>query len=154
MQRSKRTYVLQKQTDIENLEATIPNLFWKEIGKIGIGQERRKFIPMAVILDDGSISSVTGEVLNKSKDSFETLLNPVNGNVENICENHPANDSRADAPLCFTEHIHLSEIELGVVVDGANRDFMQKPSTEKLCFILENPDDYIVRQTTKFCAEV
>ena len=44
------------------------------------------------------------------KNSFETLFNPVNGNVENICENNPANDSQADAPLCFTEPIHLSEV--------------------------------------------
>ena len=110
VQRSKRAYTLQRQVEIENLETTNPNLFWKEIGKIGIGQERRKFIPMEVTRDDGSISSDTGEVLNKWKNSFESLLNHVNGNVENICENHPVNDSQADAPLCFTEPIHLSEV--------------------------------------------
>ena len=79
VQRSKRAYILQRQTEIDNLEATNPNLFWKEIGKIGIGQERRKFIPMEVTRDDGSISSDTGEVLNKWKTSFESLLNLVNG---------------------------------------------------------------------------
>ena len=110
VQRSKRAYTLQSHVEIEYLETTNPNLFWKEIGKIGIGQERRKFIPMEVTRDDGSISSDTGEVLNKWKNSFEALLNPVNGNVENIYENHPVNDSQADAPLCFTEPIHFSEV--------------------------------------------
>ena len=36
----------------------------------------------------------------------------------------------------------------------SNRDFMQKSNIEMLCFILDNPDDYIVRQSAKFCAEV
>ena len=43
VQRSKRRYTLQRQVEIENLETTNPNLFWKEIGKIGVGLERRKF---------------------------------------------------------------------------------------------------------------
>ena len=34
------------------------------------------------------------------------------------------------------------------------RDFMQTSNIEMLCFILGNPDDYIVRQSAKFCAEV
>ena len=36
----------------------------------------------------------------------------------------------------------------------SNRDFIQKSNIEILCFILGNPDDYIVRQSAKFCAEV
>ena len=36
----------------------------------------------------------------------------------------------------------------------SNRDFMQKSNIEMLCFILGNPDDYIVRQSAKFCAEI
>ena len=75
VQRSKRAYALQRQAEIDNLEATNPNLFWKEIGKIGIGQERRKFIPMEVTRDDGSLSSNTDEVLNKwNKKNYNMIL--------------------------------------------------------------------------------
>ena len=52
VQRSKRKFIMQKQADIDNLESSNPNLFWKEIGKIGIGQERRKTIPMEIIKPD------------------------------------------------------------------------------------------------------
>ena len=110
VQRSKRAYALQRQAEIDNLEATNPNLFWKEMGKIGIGQERMKFIPMEVTRDDGSISSNTDKVLNKLKNSFESPLNQVIGNVESTGEILAENDTKADAPLFFTEPILIPEV--------------------------------------------
>ena len=65
---------------------------------------------MEVTRDDGSLSSNTDEVLNQWKNSFESLLNPVIGNVGNAGETVAENDTQADAPLCFTEPILISEV--------------------------------------------
>ena len=64
-----------KQTEIEELGSRDQNLFWKEIGKIGVGQDRRNEIPMEVKLSSGEISNNTQEVLSVWKNGFETLLN-------------------------------------------------------------------------------
>ncbi|CAC5370484.1 unnamed protein product [Mytilus coruscus] len=52
-----------------------PLEFWKKIGRIGVGNERQKSIPMEVLQDDGSICTDTDVVLNKWKISFDNLLN-------------------------------------------------------------------------------
>ena len=43
VQKAKRKFVKQKQIEIEQLETSDQKSFWKEIGKIGIEQERKKF---------------------------------------------------------------------------------------------------------------
>ncbi len=50
--------------------------FWKSFGKIGIGQCKKKFIPMEVVLDNGDISTNVCDVLSKWRDAFSELLNP------------------------------------------------------------------------------
>lgn len=64
VQRAKRVYWKKRQADIEEWDSTDKKLFWKEIGKIGISQERRKEIPMEVKLPDGEISRNIDDVLN------------------------------------------------------------------------------------------
>ena len=77
VQRSKRKYVKEKQIKIEQLASSDQQEFWKKIGKVGIGQERQKLIPLEVILEGGSISKSSDVVMNKWKTSFSDLLNPI-----------------------------------------------------------------------------
>ena len=63
-------------------------MFWKNIGKIGVGSERQKTIPIEVVLEDGSIYYDTIIISNKLKTSYENLLNwdevtNVNDNMSN-----------------------------------------------------------------------
>ena len=75
-QRAKRLYLRSKQNDLESLVTqNNHSTFWKEIGKIGIGKERRKNIPMEVITRDGSVSDEKSVVLDTWRNSFCKLLN-------------------------------------------------------------------------------
>ena len=116
VQRSKRKFIMQKQADIDNLESSNPNLFWKEIGKIGIGQERRKTIPMEIIKPDGTTSSNTDEVVRKWKNDFETLLNPTNSNkiIKPMQDSDKIDDSQIAVPLYFEAPIQTCEVEQAV----------------------------------------
>ena len=78
VQRAKRQYIRQKQAEIDELQSKNQTMFWKEIGKIGVGQERRKNIPLEILKPDGSVSSDVTEVLGKWESDFESLLNPFN----------------------------------------------------------------------------
>ena len=51
------------------------------------------------------------------KNSFESLINPVIGNVESTGETLAENDTQADAPLCFTETILISEVAQAIKDD-------------------------------------
>lgn len=52
------------------------NEFWRRVGCIGVGGERTNYIPMEVVLDDGSVTRENTSVLNKWTSDFELLLNP------------------------------------------------------------------------------
>ena len=54
--------------------------FWKTIGKIGVGNERRKIIPFEVEVN-GRFTRDKETVLTKWKDSFSGLLNPISVNT-------------------------------------------------------------------------
>ena len=75
VQRAKRKYLKAKQIEIENLETSDQKEFWKQIGKIGIGQERKKDIPNELNLENGEISNNIEDVLHVWKTNFENLLN-------------------------------------------------------------------------------
>lgn len=77
VQMSKRKYLKEQQLELENLLTINQNSFWKKIGKIGIGQERRRDISMDILLDNGTVCKDIGMVLEKWKSSYENLLNPV-----------------------------------------------------------------------------
>lgn len=57
------------QTDIEHLDRNNTQEFWKTIGKIGVGNERRKNIPFEVEID-GRVSRDRQTVLEKWKKQF------------------------------------------------------------------------------------
>ena len=75
VQKAKRKFWRQKQNEIEQLETSDQKSFWKEIGKIGIGQERKKEIPCEVILPNGETSCNIEDVLEVWKTGFANLLN-------------------------------------------------------------------------------
>ena len=75
VQRAKRKYWNAKQIEIENLETSDQKEFWKQIGKIGIGQERKKDIQNELNLENGEISNNIEDVLHVWKTKFENLLN-------------------------------------------------------------------------------
>lgn len=116
VQRSIRKFSMQKQPDIDNLESTNPNLFWKEIGKTGIGQERRKIIPMEITKPDGTASSNTDEVVRKWRNDFEILLNPTNTNKNTKLKQDSCkiDDSQIDVPIYFEAPIQICEVEQAV----------------------------------------
>ena len=64
VQKAKRKFWKQKQMEIEQLETSDQKSFWKEIGKIGVGQERRKEIPCEVKLSNGEVSCKIEDVLD------------------------------------------------------------------------------------------
>ena len=47
-----------------------PKEFWRKIGKIGVGSDRRNTIPMEVTINDGSICNDKNVVLDKWKKDF------------------------------------------------------------------------------------
>ena len=71
VQRRKRNYQYEEQQNLlKACNNTNRHDFWKEIGNIGIGKERNKLIPIEVILEDGTISTLPQQVLDKWKKSF------------------------------------------------------------------------------------
>jgi len=74
-QQTKRQYWYRSQDELLNIQNKDPREFWKNVGKIGVGSERQKSIPMEVILEDGSICTDTNIILNTWKTSYEHLLN-------------------------------------------------------------------------------
>ena len=57
VQRAKRKHWFSMQTDLVNEYNLHDVTFWKAIGQIGVGQNRKRPIPMEVVLDDGSMSN-------------------------------------------------------------------------------------------------
>ena len=83
-------------------------MFWKEIGKLGIGKDRRQSIPMEVLLPDGSLSTKGEDVLRVWKNGFSSLLNTINSGNEDI---QPlGNDIHSNENGTFDEPINLSEL--------------------------------------------
>ena len=88
-------------------------MFWKEIGKIGVGQERRKNIPLEILKPDGSVSSDVTEVLGKWESDFESLLNPINStsNPELVNINMHSTQNNENMSCYLQDPIQMTEIE-------------------------------------------
>ena len=67
VQKAKRQFRRLQQIEIDNLEEKNPREFWREIGKIGVGNERCKHIPSEVKTIDGSITKDPTVVLDTWK---------------------------------------------------------------------------------------
>ena len=69
---------------------------------------------MEVIRADGGRTSETSEVLDKWKNDFEALLNPIHEKEDHVYSKNSMNDTQADVHLCFVEPIQISEAELAI----------------------------------------
>ena len=110
VQRAKRQYIRQKQAEIDELQSKNQTMFWKEIGKIGVGQERRKNIPLEILKPDGSVSSDVTEVLGKWESDFTSLLNPIEStstpgpmNITHSTQNNENLSGYLQDPIQMTE---------------------------------------------------
>ena len=74
VQKAKRQFWYSLQDELLN-SCENPKEFWRKIGKIGVGSDRRNIIPMEVKLDDGSIVCDKKIVLDKWKNEFSNMLN-------------------------------------------------------------------------------
>ena len=92
------------------METSDQKSFWKEIGKIGIGQERRKEIPCEVKLSNGEVSNKLGDVLDVWKAGFENLLN-CNNNLSNFPDK---SQERRDYNYKFDADISRAELMLAI----------------------------------------
>ena len=78
MQKAKRQFRRLQQIETDNLEEKNPREFWREIGKIGVGNERFKHISSEVKTRDGIVSKDPNVVLDTWKNAISDWLNPEN----------------------------------------------------------------------------
>ena len=70
VQKAKRHHWRHLQNDLIESCENDDTEFWKKIGRLGIGFERRKVIPFEIARDDGSLSNSLDDILCKWKKSF------------------------------------------------------------------------------------
>ena len=87
-QKAKKEYQRKMQYQIQSLDSTYHQEFWKQIGKIGVGRERQDQIPVEIILPCGSISSDAEVVLEAWRKNLKDLLNPMSEHIRMLhgCE--------------------------------------------------------------------
>ncbi len=71
VQKAKRAHWHNTQLDMLSNQSKNQKQFWKDFGKIGIGNERQNCIPMEVIDQNGNISNNTDTVLDQMADFFQ-----------------------------------------------------------------------------------
>ena len=71
--RHKRQYHRQKSLYVEEICTSEPNVFWDYVKRLG--PPKKKFIPMEVYNNDGSLNCDNDAVLSHWKSSFSTLFN-------------------------------------------------------------------------------
>ena len=105
VQRSKRLYWYKMQCDLDENATSDHVEFWKSIGKIGIGQKRKKFIPMEVVGEVGVIDREIQNVLNKWKQDFSSLLNSEDDNAPSFGNdiNNKISDPFLDSHISIIE---------------------------------------------------
>ncbi|CAG2238320.1 unnamed protein product [Mytilus edulis] len=90
--------------EIDDMETTNHSEFWKKIGRIGVGTERRKLIPMSVQLPDGTIAHGREAVVSEWKRAYCSLLNPETVNSEYVM------DQRLDTEIEMNNEITSFEV--------------------------------------------
>ena len=91
------------------METSDQKSFWKEIGKIGIGQERKKEIPCEVILPNGVTSCKIEDVLEVWKTGFANLLN-CNDNQSTFPDTRQEHGNN----YIFDAEININELRLAI----------------------------------------
>lgn len=114
-QRAKRRYWRNQLNEINDTASSNQTEFWKKIGRVGIGEERRKAIPMSVQLENGSVAHDKETVLKEWKRSFCALLNP-----SDIVSDLPVDNSTLNGTN-MNDDITLEEVKLAVASLKANK---------------------------------
>ena len=122
VQRAKRNYWYDQQVQLMKLCDEDQTNFWKKIGKIGIGQDRNKKIPLEVTRMDGTVSTNIQDVKDKWLTAFQTLLNPVQAD-NNLTDMdipiypEPLNSEMLNADIAYEEVVNtLKEAKNGKAV--------------------------------------
>ena len=135
LRKTKRQYQMKLQNDLlKDLEKPNSRDFWKQIGKIGISNERDNKIPMEIIDDEGNL--ITGEqvVLNKWESDYRSLFSEESNNgqyddchLEYIkrldCNSADTNSSQTSDISCLNDPVNRQEVE-----DAINRLKLKKAS--------------------------
>jgi hypothetical protein len=79
VQACKRRYWRQMQEQLLQMQTDSPKEYWKYVGNIGVGGKRNKAIPWEVKRPDGTMECDPVKVIGHWKDTFESLLNPEDG---------------------------------------------------------------------------
>ena len=80
----KRQYQLQIQSELQDKLLNTNNCkdFWKDIGKLGMANDRKSKIPFEIIGNTGEIITDRGQVINKWKQDYEQWYNTVHTDNE------------------------------------------------------------------------
>ncbi|XP_053374612.1 uncharacterized protein LOC128547041 [Mercenaria mercenaria] len=110
VQRAKRLYRYNMQQELLDECNVDKSCFWKSVGKIGVGHASKKAVPDEVVLDNGAISSDTGDVLHKWKIEFCSLLN----NPNTVNRDLSILNNVFDNSLCFNNDISIFEVKKAI----------------------------------------
>ena len=83
----KRKYQRQKQFDLLDKFNTDSREFWRDIGKIGLANDRKHSIPLEVIDDDGNMVAGLDNALREWKVQYDRLYNGSDDDAQ-YDENH------------------------------------------------------------------
>ncbi|CAG2223364.1 unnamed protein product [Mytilus edulis] len=122
LRKAKRTYQNKLQMDLmTELEKPNSRDFWKQIGKIGISNDRRDQIPWEVIDDNGEVTTDKERVLQKWKTDYQTLFNDQTDSMlydechlDRIKKGEISSDPEHVDTSCLNEPITRCEVEKAV----------------------------------------
>ena len=78
LKKAKRSYQRQQLQELEGLyEAKDHASFWKKIGKIGLANERKQYIPWEIVNDEGNIRTNHDDVVDKWREDFASIYENV-----------------------------------------------------------------------------
>ena len=113
VQRAKRAYWRTMQNDLLH-ECNTDNInFWNTIGKIGVGINKPKTIPMEIVLDDGSVSTNIDDILSKWKSDFSALFTG-DGCTDFNCHQPSEKSDEIGGNLLFNQPISIVEVHRAV----------------------------------------
>lgn len=103
----KRRYQQEERQKLEDkLYSSNQRDFWRSIGKVGIHNERSKYIPCVIVDDNGIVQTDKAAVLDRWKNDFKTLFSSDNTaqlptNIDNV--NTERDVSELNAPITRDE---------------------------------------------------
>ncbi|CAC5414589.1 unnamed protein product [Mytilus coruscus] len=101
----KRQFQRQERQKLgDKLNETNQRDFWKSIGNLGIANNRKRCIPLAVVDEDGNEATDKNVVLNKWKNDFQTLFHH-NGNSDSDLDESTFNTEVYVSPLISREEV-------------------------------------------------